>query len=93
MHHEQSQLDVRSLIEKAEQTGRLLTRVYGDESPHFVDQRFFENVAISMIKHEVMQENSDGKVESTETALAVLKQARVVIPADYLHLAEKYVRR
>ena len=92
-HHEQSQLDVRSLIEKAEQTGRLLTRVYGDESPHFVDQRFFENVATSMIKHGVMQENSDGKVESTETALAVLKQARVVIPVDYLHLAEKYVRR
>ena len=93
LHHEKSQLNVPELIDKAEKTGRVLARVYGDESPHFVDRRFFENVATSMIKHDVMQENRDGNLESTETALAVMEQARSVLPVDFQHLAQKYVKR
>ncbi len=93
LQHEKTQLSAQSLIERAEHTGRLLARVYGDESPHFVDRRFFENVTTSMIKHGVMLENQDGSIESTETALVILEQARGVLPADFLHLAEKYVKR
>ena len=93
LHHEESEISFESLVREAEQTGRLLARVYGDESPDFIDRRFVESVASSMLKHGVMQENKDGNLESTEIARRVVEQASAVLPIDFRNLAEKYVKR
>lgn len=93
LHLEKSAVNVDSLIESAQQSGRLLARVYGDESPNFIDRRFFEGVAKSMLKHGVMHEGQDGNVKSTKFAPMIVEQARNVLPIDFLQLADKYVKR
>lgn len=93
LHFENYEVNIQSLVDRAQQSGRLLARVYGDESPYFIDRRFFETVATSMLKHGVMQENHDKTIESSETALIVMEQARAVLPYEFRILAEKYVRR
>ncbi|MCY3883541.1 MAG: 1-acyl-sn-glycerol-3-phosphate acyltransferase [Gammaproteobacteria bacterium] len=93
LHYENDRVNIQSLVDRAHQSGRLLARVYGDESPYFIDRKFFETVAKSMLEFGVMQENQDKTVESTETALLVMEQARSVVPYDFRILAEKYVRR
>ena len=93
LHYEESTLNINSLVSRAEQSSRLLARVYGDESPHFIDRRFIEGVVASMLEHGVMHENSNGNLESTEVARGVVEQASAVLPVDFRHLAEKYVKR
>ena len=85
-------MDRDQLVNSSLKTSKFLARLRGDELPIFVERQFFWEATETLVSRQVLIEDSEGWVRSSNLAESILERAREIFPQDYLDVVERYVR-